>query len=79
MNIRPNILNIAIKLSNTEKVFDINKISNIIFEYKDKLLAEIKPDCIITHGHRATALFRKTNTKIPIIGIAHTYRIRKLI
>lgn len=61
-------------------------INNILWEHDffaiakiKKLLAETKPDCIITHGPRATALFRKTNTKIPIVGIAHTDRIRGLI
>ena len=81
---------IACVHSKADVIKDLNSpyitINSILWEYDffaiaklKKLLAEIKPDCIITHGHRATALFRKTNTKIPIIGIAHTYRIRKLI
>jgi len=36
-----------------------------------KLIKTEKPDCIITHSHRAAYLFKKTRTQVPKIAVCH--------
>jgi glycosyltransferase involved in cell wall biosynthesis len=49
-----------------------------VYRLKKIILIE-QPNCIITHGNRATDLFRKTNTIIPIIPVCHNYKFKSLI
>lgn len=44
-----------------------------------KLIAKEQPQCIITHGNRATQLFRKATNSVPIIAVCHNYKYKPLI
>lgn len=44
-----------------------------------KLLKELEPDVIISHGNRAATLLKKTNTNTPIVGVTHNYSLKRLV
>ena len=44
-----------------------------------KLIKEIKPDVIITHGNRATTLLNRSVAGIPVISVCHNYNAKQII
>jgi len=45
-----------------------------------KILADFRPDAIITHGSRAFTLVEKANSlRMPIIAVTHNYNFKRLI
>jgi len=44
-----------------------------------KLIEVENPQCIITHGNRATALMRMATKAVPIIAVCHNYKFKPLI
>lgn len=44
-----------------------------------KLIENESPQCIISHGNRATTLMRKATNAVPIISVCHNYKFKPLI
>lgn len=70
--------------NNNFKIIEISQLGkwDLWAKWKlNKLLAEIKPGAVIAHGNRPSSLFRfacKKN-KIPLISVAHNYKIKPLL
>lgn len=60
-------------------LYNLNKYDLLAIYRLKRYCLKDKPDCIITHGNRATTLFRKTNLKIPHIAVCHNYQVKPLI
>jgi glycosyltransferase involved in cell wall biosynthesis len=56
---------------NLIKVFNFNQFDVLAIYKLRKLIKKYRPDCIITHSHRAAYLFSKTYTKVPKIAVCH--------
>lgn len=60
-------------------LFNFNKYDPLAIYRLKKFCQKEDPDLIITHGNRATTLFRKTKSKKPHIAVCHNYQTGPLI
>lgn len=56
---------------NVIEVFNLNEFDVIAIYKLRKLIKKYRPDCIITHTHRAAYLLNRTFTKVPTIAVCH--------
>ncbi|MFN7038100.1 MAG: glycosyltransferase family 4 protein [Alphaproteobacteria bacterium] len=43
-----------------------------------KIIKEINPDVIVTHGNRATTLLNKAINNIPVVTVCHNYNVKQM-
>lgn len=62
-----------------ESIFNFNKLDPFAIYKLRKLIQKEQPNCIITHGNRATTLVRRAAGNVPVIAVCHNYKYKPLI